>query len=304
MSRSVATLKSEKKKRASGRLLSLRNPLIAMMAILAVCLAVAYAGAQPPENSPPESSSPESNPPEKRNGSWAPRPGSDLDDPSHFTGPLIEPIPEGLPEANEGSFEGGRTGTATDAGDSNSLLLARQRDDGEWNMPTNGPPSPLFGAGEYTQQMIRFEEFGTRPVGSGSGGILTTFPAPPDAYSPPDGTALDTFLAQDTLTPTPSIFSNTMDENPWRAEIEEYLERPLVTPPAEGRPPGEGWSHQRWDEFTPEVWFQSAMAGSPATARPRVTAMPTLSTSRGSSGTIVGPCSSPAMTRSTPTPAT
>ncbi|MCP4845366.1 MAG: hypothetical protein GY901_09740, partial [Actinomycetia bacterium] len=171
-----------------SRLPGQRNPTIATIALLAACLAVAYVGADPPEES-------DAQPPEK---SWGPRPGSDADDPSRFTGPLIEPIPEGLPEANEGSFEGGRTGTSTDAGDSNTVLPETQREDGEWNMPTNGPPSPLFGAGEYTQQMIRFEEFGPRPVGSGSGGALTTFPAPPDAYSPPDGMALDTFLAQDT----------------------------------------------------------------------------------------------------------
>ncbi|MCP3956447.1 MAG: copper oxidase, partial [bacterium] len=237
---------------ASSRLPGQRNLEIATIALLAACLVVAYAGADPPEESGAQ-------PPEK---SWGPRPDPGPDDPSRFTGPLIEPIPEGLPEANKGSFDGGRTGTSTDASDANSVLPETQRDDGDWNMPTNGPPSPLFGAGEYEQQMIRFEEFGTRPVDYTGGEGNLTFPAPPDAYSPPDGAALDAFLAQDRLFPVPTINSNTTDENPWKAEIEDYLGRPVITPPAEGRPPGKGWSHQRWDEFPPEVWFRSAMAGS------------------------------------------
>ncbi len=183
-------------------------------------------------------------------------------DPSRFTGPLIEALPEGLSEANEGAFDGGRRGTFEDAGDANSLPVGRQREDGVYNMPTNGPPSPLFGAAEYEQQMLRFEEFGPQVVGAGGNGPLRTFPAPPDAQSPPDGTALDAFLGQDRLTPAPTVFSNTKDENPWKTQIEAFLGRPLVTPPAEGRPPGQGWSHQRYTEFSPQVWFQSAMAGS------------------------------------------
>ena len=183
-------------------------------------------------------------------------------DPSRFTGPLIEDLPEGRPEANEGAFVGGRTGTSEDAGDANSVLPEVQREDGVWNIPTNGPPSPLFGAGPWEQQMLRFEEFGPRAVGSGGNGPLANFPAPPDAYSSPDGLALENFLAQDRLDPDPTVFANTKALNPWQAEIEAYLDRPLITPPAEGRPPGQGWSHQRWSEFPPQVWFQSAMAGS------------------------------------------
>ena len=186
----------------------------------------------------------------------------DVTDPSHFSGPLIEDLPEGLPEANEGSFEGGRTGTSEDAMGANSVPAGIQRSDGVYNIPTNGPPSPLFGAKEFSQQMLRFEEFGPVPVGSGGTGPLKSFPQPPDAYSPPDAAALDAFLSQDRLTPAPTVYANTKDLNPWQSKIEEYLGRPLITPPAEGRPPGQGWSHQRFDEFSPKVWFQSAQAGS------------------------------------------
>ena len=242
----------------SSRLLGLRYPKIATTGLLALCLGVGYAGAN----------------------HWSPFP--DESDPSHFTGPLVEDLPEGLPEANKGSFEGGETGTAEDAFETNSLPAEEQRDDGEFNIPTNGPPSPLYGVAEFSQQMLRFEEFGTQRFhgkpgkghghqgkGKGKGhgknghgpGHLT-FPAPPDAQSAPNGAALDAFLAQGRLHPAPSIYANEEDENPWRAEIEAFLGRSLDSPPAEGRPPGKGWSHQRWHEFPPEVWFQTAQAGS------------------------------------------
>jgi len=234
---------------ARRRLLGLWHPKSAAAAILAACLAVAYAGANPPHGPfPPE------------------------DDPSHFTGPLIEDLPEGLPEANEGSFEGGETGTLADAGANNVLPEAEQRDDGVFNVPTNGPPSPLFGAQEFSQQMLRFEEFGTRPFRQPWTLHATAqdnprrfrFPAPADAQSGPDGAALEAFLARPRLFPSPSVFANVADENPWRSEIEDFIGRGLESPPAEGRPPGQGWSHQRWQEFRPRVWFQSAMAGSRA----------------------------------------
>ncbi len=112
----------------SSRLLSLWSPKVATIVFLAACFVVAYASADPPGPYPPE------------------------DDPSAFTGPFVEPLPDGLPEANEGSFEGGETGTSEDAGDNNVLQLEDQREDGTWNVPTNGPPSPLFGAGSSSSR--------------------------------------------------------------------------------------------------------------------------------------------------------
>ena len=67
-------------------------------------------------------------------------------------------------------------------------------------------------------------------------------------------------MTQD-IWPIPSKAANDTDANPWKAPIEAYLGRALDTPPAEGRPPGEGWSHQRWDEFTPQIYMQTATAG-------------------------------------------
>ena len=81
------------------------------------------------------------------------------DDPSAFTGPTFGDLDEELPEANRGSFEGGLTETSDDANLNNVLPEDFQRDDFDavFNVPTNGPPSPLFGAEPFTQKMLRFE---------------------------------------------------------------------------------------------------------------------------------------------------
>jgi hypothetical protein len=176
------------------------------------------------------------------------------DDPSALTGPIFGDLPEGLPEANEGALEGGETGTIEDASAENVLQLEDQRDDGRFNVPSNGPPSPLYKAKPFTQKMLRFEEFGTDSLdlnGEQQPG-WQPMPAPPDPQSAPDG--LDGFLSQE-IWPIPSQVSNTWDTNPWEAMIESYLGRGLGHPPAEGRPPGQGWSHQRWNEFRrPRQW--------------------------------------------------
>ena len=87
-----------------------------------------------------------------------------------------------------------------------------------------------------------------------------SLPVPADAQSVPDGSALDDFLTQ-RIWPTPTKFANDQDLNPWQYHIERFIGRPLDDPPAEGRPPGLGWSHQRWDEFKPEVYFQTVQTG-------------------------------------------
>jgi FtsP/CotA-like multicopper oxidase with cupredoxin domain len=182
-------------------------------------------------------------------------------DPSALTGPVFGDLPEGLPEANEGALEGGETGTIEDTAAENALPVEEQRDDGKFNVPSNGPPSPLFGAGAFTQQMLRFEEFGpdrlenrmhARPQN------WQPLPAPADPQSSPDG--LDGFLSQP-IWPFPTQAANTHELNPWEFEIEAYIGRDLHSPPAEGRPPGQGWSHQRWNEFGPAEYYQTATAG-------------------------------------------
>ncbi|HXE98257.1 MAG TPA: multicopper oxidase domain-containing protein [Dongiaceae bacterium] len=194
-------------------------------------------------------------------------------DPSVFTGPLIglnfAQALLALPPTNMGAFLGGPTGTFEDAGLNNVLPKAVQTNA---NVPTNGKPSPLFGAKPFTQQMLLFEEFGRDPLDASAPAPANSFPAPtvgpaPEqdpgsvAASAPAGVTLGAFLAQEGIAPFPAQFSNTMDQNPWKMDIEGFLGRSLKAPPAEGRPPGRGWSHQRWNEFYPQVFFKTAQAG-------------------------------------------
>ncbi len=205
-------------------------------------------------------------------------------DPSAFTGPSIGlnfagDILATLVPTNEGAFFGGPTGTPADAGVENSVPLFLQRPLNPldpldaFNVPTNSKPSPLFGAQPFTQQMLLFEEFGPEPLDPRSPATVLPFPRPtlgplPEqdpgsvARSNPSGAALEAFLAEPGIAPIPTEFANTADENPWKAEIESFIGRPLDTPPAEGRPPGRGWAHQRWNEFYPRVFFKTAQAGS------------------------------------------
>jgi FtsP/CotA-like multicopper oxidase with cupredoxin domain len=183
-------------------------------------------------------------------------------DPSAF-GPLnFEDLPEGLPPANGGAFEGGETGSPADANANNSISGEEQQENGRFDVPTNGAPSPLFSAPPFTQQMLRFEEFGAEPLKlkGKKPKKWKNLPRPADAVGGPDGEALEDFLAQE-VWPKPREKSNTSQRNPWEKKIEAHLGRNLAHPPAEGRPPGEGWAHQRWDEFPPETAFQTATAG-------------------------------------------
>ncbi|MFC1748306.1 multicopper oxidase domain-containing protein [Pseudomonadota bacterium] len=184
-------------------------------------------------------------------------------DPSAYTGPFIGEMPNSLPHANEGAFEGGDTGTNADANANNSVPEDAQQENGSFDIPTNGTPSPLFGATAFSQKMLRFEEFGTerlklnkkkKPKG------WSGLPLPLSPQVGPDGDELESFLSQN-IYPIPTKLANDTSENPWRKPIEAWLGRELDSPPAEGRPPGLGWSHQRWDEFRPKVYFQTATTG-------------------------------------------
>ncbi len=184
-------------------------------------------------------------------------------DPSGHTDLVIGDLPDDLPDANLGSFEGGTSGTSSDAALNNVVPEDFQRDDGRFNIPSNGAPSPLFSAQPFSQQMLRFEEFGTEGLNlrrNDKPQNWRPLPAPLAPQAAPRGAALERFLSQD-IWPTPTKFSNDDDRNPWQREIESWLGRALDDPPAEGRPPGLGWSHQRWNEFRPRTYFQTATAG-------------------------------------------
>jgi FtsP/CotA-like multicopper oxidase with cupredoxin domain len=187
------------------------------------------------------------------------------DDPSGLTPLLIDADGSaltGLPELNAGAFEGGVTGHPEDVSANNVLPAKDQREDGRFNIPTNGAPSPMYGGQAFSQRMLRFEEFGIEKLqlNRNKPRDWQQLPEPDNAQSTPDAADLEIFLSQ-RIWPAPTKFANTQDQNPWRDLIEDYLGRELDSPPAEGRPPGLGWSHQRWDEFKPEVYFQTAQAG-------------------------------------------
>jgi len=164
--------------------------------------------------------------------------------------PPFDPV-----HANEGAFVGGVTGTFEDAGI--NINDTNLRGGGGFDIPSGGLPSPLFGAQPFTQRMLLFEEFGTDPYPT-SFPPGSPFPPPLNAQSGPAGPALDAFLAQ-SIFPAPTRLANEQDSNPWETQIEAFLGRQLDTPPAEGRPPGENWAHQRWAEFPPVEYFTTTL---------------------------------------------
>ena len=184
-------------------------------------------------------------------------------DPSLPTGPIFGDLPEDLVEANHGAFEGGNTQSPEDTVEDNVISRADQREDGLFfNIPTNGPPSPLFGVEPFTQQMMRFEEFGLKKFSFRDIGnpFTNKLPQPISSTLGPESDDLENFLGRG-IFPFPFKRSNTFQRNPWENKIEAYLGRNLNRPPAEGRPPGIGWSHQRWSEFRPRKYFKTAQAG-------------------------------------------
>lgn len=167
----------------------------------------------------------------------------------------------------EAVFEGGPSETEEDA---HEFYVVRPEGTDE-DIPTGAPPSPLFGAQPFTQQLLLVEEFGRESLVDAPAAPL---PLPPPALGPlpendptelqesgPLGVDLEAFLGQPGISPYPRESANTADLNPWQPSIEGFLGRSLGNPPAEGRPPGKGWSHQRWNEFKPRVFFKTAQAG-------------------------------------------
>jgi manganese oxidase len=191
-------------------------------------------------------------------------------DPSEHTGPLIgkkEAIDdlELLDPANEGALEGG------DPFSNNFYNENQVNSNRKFDVPTGAPLSPLFGAGEFEQQMLRFEEFGFEQL-AGAPALTHPFPQPTTGPAPyqdpthvaasgPAPAALESFLAQPGISPSPTEYANDLLANPWQTVVEGFLGRSLITPPAEGRPPGKGWAHQRWNEFYPQVFYNTVQAG-------------------------------------------
>ena len=62
------------------------------------------------------------------------------------------------------------------------------------------------------------------------------------------------------LYPPHTVEANTADSSPWSPLVSEYLGRE-VNMPAEGRPSGQGWAHQRYDEFQPVEAYATMQTG-------------------------------------------
>jgi manganese oxidase len=145
-------------------------------------------------------------------------------------------------------------------------------------------PSPLGAATPFTQQILLFSEFGPEditaapvahgpyptpdqqtPAGQGCGGpTLTTAQDLASSWN----TQLDAFLNLGASS-LPSRTADTTDPNLWASIINTCvpgLPQPF-TGVAEGRPPGEDFAHQRFNEFTPDAashatFYATAQAGS------------------------------------------
>ena len=77
---------------------------------------------------------------------------------------------------------------SADAAADNVVQAEDQQPDDQFNVPTNGPPSPLYGAKPFSQKMLRFEEFGTRRLNleaSAPQHNWKPFPAPAEPFPPP-----------------------------------------------------------------------------------------------------------------------
>jgi FtsP/CotA-like multicopper oxidase with cupredoxin domain len=128
-----------------------------------------------------------------------------------------------------------------------------------FDIPTGGRSSPLYGAQPFTQKLALFEEFGTQAMPTSSTcANCAPLPAATSCVGSANGVALDAFLRQ-RLFPMPTRESDGAGPNGWATLVGGCV-RPLATSSREGRPPGEWFAHQRWQEFYPTVYFQSAQA--------------------------------------------
>ena len=105
----------------------------------------------------------------------------------------------------------------------------------------NGNPLPVVL--DFTQAMLRFEEFDVRPVPAPGSTPPKVFPLPSTPFPAgcegrPDLVAMDTFLDAP-LWPDPSRLANDGMANPWASLIQPCVGLPVgFTGVMEGRPPG------------------------------------------------------------------
>ena len=128
-----------------------------------------------------------------------------------------------------------------------------------YDIPTGAPASPLFGARPFEQPMLRFEEFGTKPMPEAGCTTCLEMPMGRTMDSMPTDERIDRFLEQ-AMDPMPTRDADEVRSNPWEPMIESMM-GPMGRTYADGRPPGPLWGHQRWEEFPAQRYLQSAQTG-------------------------------------------
>jgi len=123
-------------------------------------------------------------------------------------------------------------------------------------VPTGIPPSPLFGAKKFTQPMSRLRERAHVPLTQVKTGLINPRTGQPEINLSWGG------LLTPNGTPEPDSKRLSYD-NDFVAAGGNVAGNPFVNPvtgrgPQEGRPRGEDFSHQRWEEFLPRAGIISS----------------------------------------------
>jgi len=130
----------------------------------------------------------------------------------------------------------------------------------KYDIPTGAAASPLYGAQPFTQKMLMFEEFGRNAMPTTECTNCKPMGVPVDCTHSPSSIQIDYAIGQ-RLFPMPTREANLTRPNPWAKLVGDCIGRKLATSAIEGRPPGEMYAHQRYDEFAPEVYTQTVQAG-------------------------------------------
>jgi FtsP/CotA-like multicopper oxidase with cupredoxin domain len=155
--------------------------------------------------------------------------------------------------------------------------------------------SPLFGAQPFKARIVLVEEFGSNgytgveAAASDDNGnsVAPTLGLPQagttsigdldDCHGTPKGSDLDDIIKMTELYPLPTAGGFAVDElgddgkfkykNAWESKVKDclYGDDPGIADidmPMDGRPFGQDFQHQKWDEYHPVKFFQSIMTGS------------------------------------------
>src|SRR5262252_7105560 len=117
-------------------------------------------------------------------------------------------------------------------------------------VPTGTPRSPLFGAVRFTQRMPRLALQTPIPLTQSGTGLdaVANFPA---ALNEPAAKRLSYH----------TDFTNFNNTHPGYPNNGNPFLNPVTgRGPVEGRPPGEVFAHQRWNEFFPKVGYVMSIA--------------------------------------------